>query len=296
MASIRDVVGKRAAYDTYQRVFARGLPGIEYRDRQDESSPSSGGGARSTHNIQKRGIQRLLDLEQSAYEAAFGAAPHRAQTYMQSFYMTETQPPYAVSLESGNRSWYRQRRDDIANNTLYDQWLKQRLYGYKTYPCYCVACAAKALIELVTAYPDAERLCRELAPERDPPSKAACLTAKQSAWYTDPEAFFTHIFNVVDVAWIEIILLRYGDLVRGLQRQDGTESPKVLPDDPFGEADLEVSEADRIELAFIDLAAGQGTADQIARRYGIGQKKFRLLARERGVLGSHGGYRHTKRG
>jgi hypothetical protein len=298
--TLRDLIASRPKWDCYQRLYERGLPGVEYRNQRDEVASFRGLATRSTLNIQKRTIERLLTLESQAHAQAFGTDPQeRLAKYMQSFYMTATAPvPYSDSeIESGSVRWYRSKRHDVVNNFLYDRWLEQRSGGFRTYPVFAIYCTAKAIVELMTSYQNAHALLTELDSTLEQPTREMCLTIKQQPWYDDPEAFLGHIFaEKLILRWVEVALIRYGDLVRGIHHLEQIELPTFLPDDPLGFLPEQVAEDVVISHALTALAAGEGSADAIARRFGIGQKAFRRIAKERGIMRGHGGPRHRRKG
>jgi hypothetical protein len=293
MAGLRALIAARKQYEEYHYLFNRGIASIYYRDQQDERLSSGGFTARSSNNVMKRGIQRLLDLEQFAYESAFGADPDRAERYMQSYQHTKHEY-HDSELATGDQAWYQARRLDIVSNVLYQKWLDQRAVGFKTYPAFALATAAKAIIELVCCYRGASAMLATLT-NLEPPPRETCLTIKQQPWYDESESFLAQIFQYPDMlAWTEFLLLRYGDVVKGAQELAQTETPAFLPDDPLNMTRGAIAQETRIELALNDLAAGLGRADALARQYGIGQKRFRQLAKKRGILKSRGGNRKLR--
>lgn len=188
-------------------------------------------------------------------------------------------------------------RQDTVDNFLYNEWFEQRnrVNGIQAFASYAVFVSAKAVISLLTEHMADVRTTMEIP---FPNMREDALRFKQRDDYdeTNPVWYLSHVFVDVPGSWeaSQTLQLIYGDMVRVERRVRDVDEPTVLPDDPLDktlETRYDLPEDIRIDAAIQAVLGDEGTVDQIATQYGIGQKRFRRILKELDLMPSRGGDR-----
>lgn len=189
--------------------------------------------------------------------------------------------------------WFKEARRDIMENFLYQEFVEQLSSPkpIRTFSAYAMFVAVKGVINLLTEHKDGVEALRSISPVGELfPSREDAIAFKNTISYddTNPVWFLAGALLIPGI-WeaAQTLQIHYGELARFYRtEEDGTQ----LPDYQF-EIGMEVTEDTLIEVAVQAYLAEEGSADDIAAEYGIGQKRFRKELRSRGIMISHGGDR-----
>lgn len=310
------------AHEVYDDFYVRGLDRIERWEEQDTRRIAANGRtSRSTANAERRSIERLFKLEANAWQEAYATeeeirecvertgftpAELRALRWMDQMGETKVETPEVDPRHQRQSTG----RRDVQDNFLYQQWLSQlgRVSSIRTYPVFALFTSIKAAVSLLTSKTGGYELLghihnSELSPY---PSRDDLIAIKILADYDDhdPSWLISQALTVPGLLQVaESLMMYYSDFVRaerkGLDNDDESVVSSALPDDPgnFVMSDnFEPSEALRIEQALLAVQANEGTTDEIASRYGLPQKRFRAIVRERGLNRPRGGDQIGKKG
>lgn len=294
-----------------ERLWQQGLPLLEYQDDLDERHLAQGQSVRSAHNAQKRGVERLLRfVSQVGVKAYYYDFSEELQLDIAKDFYEEVWQPRVTEYfnklipvtEKAQRA-VAQNRKDVKDNFLYEEWLRQsrRPDGIKTYAAYAIFTCLRAAFVLMTSKPGADQLI-ETFYSGELPDREALLKIGEAIDITSPTnnevmSWLIAVPNMMEMA--EALILHYSDFVRAerVDKSDGPVLHSPLPDDP-----LEASLPDRYEIpldvrinnAVEAYKAKEGSADKVARKYGIPQKQFRQVLQDRQLIGSRGGDRKGK--
>lgn len=187
-------------------------------------------------------------------------------------------------------------RQDIIENCLYDEYLEQlnSKHPIRSWSVYATYMGARTVIKVLTEH--MQEVSSTLGPSRE---DAIRFTQRLDYNPYDPVWFLSHVFTEVPGTFEAVQSLHemYGDVVRTVSDATGQPYAGELPDDPIGNSVIDrygTPEYMRLEQAIEAFLAEEGSADMVAAQYGIGQKRFRTILRERGLMRSHGGDRRGR--
>jgi len=185
-------------------------------------------------------------------------------------------------------------RQDIIDNFLYQEYKDQLedADAIRSYSSFVMFVSAKAIISLLTEHM-AEVSCA-LPPKR---ADAIAFRSRDDYDETDPVWYLSNVFVAVPGTWeaVQSLQQMYSDVVRVECTLNKQPIQGILPDDPHRVAEekkAEDFEEDiRMQQAVQSFLAEEGTTEEIAQRYGFGQKRFRKYLKDNGFMRSHGGDR-----
>lgn len=245
---------------------------------------------------EKRGVERMV----VAYIRCAGRNYNLPETIIESLcqvsckYIQHAYEQEEPETFGSGTKWFKEARKDIMENFLYQEF-KEQLDSpnpIRTFSFYATFVSTKAVINLLTEHTEGIETLQSIHPEHLPmPTRENALAFKSSEWYdeTDPIWYLSCVYISVPGVWeaAQTLQLHYGELARFYRTE---EDESQLPDYLF-EVGMEVTEDTLIEVAVQAYLAEEGSADDIAGEYGIGQKRFRKELRNRGIMISHGGDR-----
>ena len=275
-----------------------------FYDERDEREYQTGRSPRPSTYTEYHGIQRMF----KAYTKALREIGRKDadMVYLvlvglldESFERDEQQQ--VVHPRKRGQQWQQEKRQDMRENFLYAEYIEQlgETDPIRTYAAYSTFVAIKAVVALFTGHKDAAAALSSvhpkgcLLPDRE---HAIAFTQREDYDPNDPVWYIVHALTDVPGIWeaAQTLQLHYSAIVRAERNIDDSLDPTELPDDPVG-ASLEVQwktpEQISIETAIQAFTAGEGSSDSVAAHYGIGQKKFRGILRERGLMPPRGGNR-----
>ena len=283
--------------------FTREAAQAAYYDSFDEALLEGGRPARPALSAQKRGIERMATAYRKAHFSAYGVEPD--ETWMSGLdQVIDMINPDEVQHTTSVR-WKEEQRKDVTDNYLYQEWLEQldTRDPIRTFASYAVYVSAKSAIELLTTHRDGITVLRQYHPNHLPlPMREKALALKQLPEYDpqNPAWFVAHAFALVPGLWdvAQTLQEQYGNVVRAERVVQQMDDTSPLPDDPEDESipkQIIIPMEQRIENAIQAVLAEEGDTDSIAQKYGVPQKQFRSILRERNLMPSRGGRRSKKR-
>jgi hypothetical protein len=209
-----------------------------------------------------------------------------------------------VTPRKHSQQWHQEKRQDMRENFLYQEYIEQLddADSIRTYAFFSTFVAIKGVIALLTNHKDAAAALRSVHTGGGVlPSREDALRFSQREDY-DPHDPTWYVGNaLLDVPGIweaaQTLQLHYAELVRAERSVDDALEITELPDDPFDGSfsfRFEPPEELRVENAIQAFTAGEGSSDMVASRYGVPQKRFRVILRERGLMPSPGGSRKVQ--
>jgi hypothetical protein len=309
----------RKRYAERDRVWSNGLTRLEHQDELDERH-IMGQTPRSSMNAQRRGIERYFKLKCDADAAAM---PPKTRKVIEDAYGEPFgQIVYNASDKHNINAYYtklaksiirnqpQQRiagnRQDVRDNYLYQEWKQQigKKDAIRTYPVYALFVAIKAVLNLLTTRPNGDELFQKFH-RGTLLQREALLRWKESELFdpNDPVYILSRGLAIPGMLGAaESLIIHYSDFVRAERSRLDSKQTDVLPspppDDPEGDTlstRYEIPFDVRMENAIQGYLAKEGSADVVAKRYGIPQKQFRAELRNRNHLSTRGGDRKGKK-
>lgn len=295
-----------------ERLWEQGLTRIQYQDDLDERHLAQGQSVRSSHNAQRRGVERLFRLMSDVDIAVF-PPPNKedleeemGEPLGKVLYDLTWAPLIAIHFnklipETQKREpRVAQNRKDVKENFLYNEWKRQmnRSNGFQTYAVYALFTALKAAFILMVSKPGGRELIQTFYHGELPDRETLVeISEKLNVTVTTDTEFMSMMLAVPHMLEMaEALILHYSDVVRAerVDKNDGDVLSSPLPDDPLEETlpeRYEIPEETRFENGYQAYLAKEGSAKVIAKKYNLPRDRFFDYLRGKGVEMRHGGDR-----